>query len=334
MINIGVIGYGYWGPNLVRNFCKTEGCSVTHVADLNEKRLKTLVQQYPFIETTTSSDDLINNPKIDAVIIATPAYTHFQLAKKALLSGKHVIVEKPMTTLGKEAEELIALAQKNETILMPDHTYLYTSAVKIISDIVKQGILGEIQYIDSVRINLGLFQSDINVLWDLAPHDLAICSILLKERPIAVQATGISHTNNNIENIGYLTLFYPSNKIAHLTCSWTSPVKVRHMLIGGDKKMIVFNDLETTEKIKVYDSGYKLTSEIEKNNILVDYRVGDILVPKVPIKEALEAMAEDFVAAVNKKKNPLSDHNIGLEIVQILEAAQKSIKQRGKEIYL
>ncbi|MBN8704156.1 MAG: Gfo/Idh/MocA family oxidoreductase [Bacteroidetes bacterium] len=334
MLKVGIIGYGYWGPNLVRNFSSLGGCKVQSVADFRQERLALVAKSYPGISTTNNPDDLINSVDIDAVVIATPVFTHFALAKKALEAGKHVLLEKPMTASVAEAEALIELASTNNKILMVDHTFLYTGAVQKIKQMIVNNEIGNLKYFDSTRINLGLFQPDVNVLWDLAPHDISILNYLLDQKPYSVNATGVCHTNNNIENIAYLTVNYQNGFIAHFNCSWTSPVKIRMMLIGGDKKMIVYNDIEPTEKIKVYDTGYNHKTDEEKNKLLIDYRVGDIYLPKIENKEALAGMALDFLQAINTGKVPLSNYNSGLDVIKILEASQKSIKQNGKEIIL
>lgn len=336
-LQLAVIGFGYWGPNLVRNFEGHPHTQVHTVVDTRPERLQQLQQQYPHIQTSTQTVATIQNTAIDAVVIATPVFTHFELAKAALLAGKHVLLEKPMVTTVREADILIELAAQRNLTLMVDHTYLYTGAVEIIKDYVDQGKIGKLQYIDSTRINLGLFQPDVNVLWDLAPHDISILQHLVKEAPYSVQATGISHTNNGIENIAYLTVNYESNRIAHFNCSWTSPVKIRKFLIGGDEKMIVFDDTEPTEKIRVYDTRYHYTekrSDEDKRRVLVDYRVGDIHIPKVPLKEALAGVAADFVGAILEQREPLSGAWSGRQVVQLLEASQQSIKNGGKEVLL
>lgn len=333
-MKVGIIGYGYWGPNLVRNFFAQKECEVKSVADGRPERLKVLQNAYPSIKGLLTADELLNDPEIDAVVIATPVFTHFPLAKKALENGKHVLLEKPMTASKEEAVRLIEIADQKGKVLMVDHTFLYTGAVQKIKSLLDDGTLGELKYLDSTRINLGLFQSDVNVLWDLAPHDISICSYLMNEKPIAVQAVGASHTNNGLENIAYLTLFYENEKIAHFNCSWISPVKIRQMLIGGDKKMLVWNDLENSEKIKIYDTGYQVRPESDRNKILVDYRIGDIYVPKVAQKEALGGMAADFVSAVLYGTTPKSHRDQGLEVVSILEAASTSIKNNGQRITL
>lgn len=334
-MNIAIIGFGYWGPNLVRNFNSVSDCKVKYVCDFRPERLSVVAKQYPSAQTTTNFDEVLNDSSVDAVVIATPVFTHFELAKKALQNGKHVLIEKPMTSTSAEALGLKDLADKMKKVLMVDHTFLYTGAVQKMKQLISDNSIGNIRYFDSTRINLGLFQPDINVLWDLAPHDISILNYLIDEKPYSVNATGVSHTRNDIENIAYLTVNYNSGFIAHFNCSWTSPVKIRTMLIGGDKKMLVFNDLEPTEKIRIYDTGYDhKTTDEDKRRIMVDYRAGDVYLPKIDSKEALFGMASDFVRAIKENKTPVSDFNSGLSVIRILEASQQSIKQNGKEIIL
>jgi predicted dehydrogenase len=334
MITVGIIGYGYWGPNLVRNFYSANDCFVKSVAEERSERLMNLAKTFPAIEGKSSADDIINDPAIDAIIIATPVSTHFSLAKRALLAGKHVLMEKPMTASVLEAEILINLATQRKLLLMVDHTFLYTGAVEKMKQLVDCKELGNIKYLDSTRINLGLFQHDINVLWDLAPHDISILNYVINDTPYSVNATGITHTHNEIENIAYLTVNYKSGFIAHFNCSWTSPVKVRMMLIGGDQKMILYNDLEPTEKIKVYDTGYNHKTDEDKKKVMVDYRTGDIHVPKVSTTEALLSMANDFISCIQSSKQPRSSWQIGYDVVKILEASNQSIKHNGCEVLL
>lgn len=333
-MKIAIIGYGYWGPNLVRNFNNAANCEVACVFDLSEKQLSRAGKVFPNIKLVSNYDDILKDKSIDAVAIATPVFTHFKLAKEAMMHDKHVLLEKPMTASVLEANELIEISKSRGLTLMVDHTYLYTSAVEKIKEIVDSGEIGKIKYVDSTRINLGLFQTDVDVLWDLAPHDISICSYLMQERPTSVQAVGVSHIDNDLENIAYLTLHYPNNRIAHFNCSWVSPVKIRQMLIGGDKKMIVFNDLETTEKLKIYDKGYSVIPESDRDKLLVDYRIGDIKIPKIPQSEALAGMAADFIQAIENGTMPRSSYESGLEVVTILEAATYSMKNKGKEVEL
>ena len=334
MIKIGIIGYGYWGPNLVRNFSGIESCAIKKVADRRKERIDALVKNFPSVQGVMTDTEIINDPDIDAVVVATPVFTHYDIAFRALKEGKHVLIEKPMTSTSDQALKLIELANQKQKVLMVDHTYLYTGAVRKIKELIDSNEIGSINYFDSSRINLGLFQPDINVLWDLSPHDISILNFIHKEKPYSIHATGTCHTGNGIENIAYLTINYQSGFIAHFNCSWSSPVKIRMMLIGGDKKMIVYNDLEPTEKVKVYDTGYTYTTDEEQYNIRVDYRSGDIYLPKVSIKEALSFMADDFVSAISKKTVPVSDYNSGLSVIKILEASNESLKNRGKEVII
>ena len=333
-MNIAIIGYGYWGPNLLRNFSQVNNCKVKKVSDFRSDRLVIVSKTYPGIKVSTDPDDILLSKEIDAVVISTPVFTHFSLAKKALENGKHVLLEKPMTSTIKEAEELMNLAKQKGLLLMVDHTFLYTGAVMKMKQLINEKSIGEIQYFDSSRINLGLFQIDVNVLWDLAPHDISILLHLINKKPYSVNATGVSHTKNGIENVAYLTINYSENFIAHFSCSWTSPVKLRTMLIGGDKKMLVFNDLEPSEKIRIYDTGYNYKTDEEKNRLMVDYRTGDVYIPKLESKEALFGMASDFINSIINKTEPLSNSKLGLDVIQILEASQQSIKNKGKEIIL
>jgi predicted dehydrogenase len=331
-INLGVIGYGYWGPNIVRNFFTAPECTVKAVADGRPERLAVLAKIFPSINGVKTAEDIICDNEIDAVVIATPVFTHFALAKKALENGKHVLIEKPMTSTVAQAEELIELATQKGLTLMADHTFLYTGAVQKMKELIDTDIVGTPRYFDSSRINLGLFQPDVNVLWDLAPHDISILTYLITELPLSINATGISHTHNNIENIAYMTVNYNSDFIAHFNCSWTSPVKVRQTLIGGDKKMIVYNDLEPSEKVRVYDTSYNHSTDDEKTKIMVDYRTGDVYIPKLSSQEALAGVANDFIQSIIQKKKPLANAHLGMQVVKILEASQESIKNNGKEV--
>ena len=331
-IKVGVIGYGYWGPNIVRNFFATPDCTVRMVADGRPERLNLLAKTFPSIQGVRDAEDIIGSKEVDAIVIATPVHTHFELAKRSLLQGKHVLIEKPMTSSVREADVLIELATKKGLTLMADHTFLYTGAVQKMKEIIRTEVIGTPLYFDSSRINLGLFQPDINVLWDLAPHDISILTYLITEIPESINATGISHTGNKIENIAYLTVNYNSNFIAHFVCSWSSPVKVRQTLIGGDKKMILYNDLEPSEKVRVYDTGYNHKTEEDRNRIMVDYRTGDVYIPKLSSREALAGVADDFIQSVIHKRDPMSNATLGKSVVRILEASQESIKNNGKEI--
>jgi predicted dehydrogenase len=332
MISVALAGYGYWGKNLARNFFSAPNCNLHSIIDADASKFELIKKQFPSVQMSTEYEAILNDPKIDAVVIATPVFSHYSMAKAALLAGKHVFVEKPMTSSVRESEKLIELAQKNKLVLMPDHTFLYTGAVRKMKQLIMSLEIGKVNYYDSTRINLGLFQADVNVVWDLAPHDISILYHLIDERPISVTATGISNLNNGIENIAFVTLHFQSNMIAHFSCSWSSPVKIRKILVGADKKMILFDDNEVTEKVKVYDTGYTAKSDEERQGILIDYRVGDIYVPKLEMKEALAGVAQDFINAIQYGKEPVSNWKSGLDVVKVLEAAQVSIKQNGKEV--
>ena len=321
-MNIGIIGFGYWGQNLVRNFKNIKNCNVTHIAESQKERHERIHKLYPDI-TISTFNQIITNSNIDAVVIATSISSHYELAKAALENDKHVLIEKPMADSEKNALELIRLSKQQKKILMVDHTYLYTGAVQEIKKLTDDGSLGEILYVDSIRANLGKFQSDFNVLWDLAPHDISIINYLINEKPISVQAIGKSYIKNELESIAYLILHYKSNKIIHLNCSWVSPIKIRTMIIAGSKKMLVFDDLEQ-KKIRIYDKNFQ-------NNITSN---DGILEPEFSSKEALSVMAEDFVNSIINDKEPLSNSNLGLEVVKILEASQKSIKNNGEKVFL
>lgn len=334
MIKIGIIGFGYWGPNLVRNFSNQKEGVVTQIAEYRLERHSNISKVYPGITIVTEANDLIHSMDVDAVVIATPVFSHYKLAKEALLAGKHVLLEKPMTSSVDESKELIDIAKSKNLVLMVDHTFLYTGAVQKMKTLIDSNQLGKLQYFDSTRINLGLFQPDVNVLWDLAPHDISILNFLLKNKPYSVNASGVSHTNNGIENVAYMTVNYEDDFIAHFNCSWTSPVKMRSTLIGGDKKMLVYNDLEPSEKIRIYDTGYNHTSDEEKNRVMVDYRTGDVFIPKISNQEALFGVAFDFIDCIIHTKEPLANAELGLEVVKVLEASQKSIKSNGKEIII
>jgi predicted dehydrogenase len=334
-VNIGVIGYGYWGPNLVRNFSEISGATVKTVSDFKPELLAKVQSRYPTIQITTDCQDIFSDPNIDAVIIATPVSTHFNLALAALKAGKHVLVEKPMTVTSEEGQRLIDEAEKRQRVLMVDHTFVYTGAVRKMHELVSQGELGDIYYYDSVRVNLGLFQHDINVLWDLAVHDLSIMNHVLKSKPCAVSATGISHVPGGLENIAYLTLFFENNLIAHIHVNWLAPVKVRRTLIGGSQKMIVFDDLEPSEKVKIYDRGITINENADNlYQMMVGYRSGDMWSPKLDITEALKTEGDHFIQCIRQGERPITDGEAGLQIVKILEAATQSMKLQGRLVNL
>lgn len=334
-INIGVIGYGYWGPNLVRNFAEIAGAKVTSVSDFKPELLAKVQARYPTVNVTTDSRDLLKDPKIDAIVIATPVSTHFDLALAALQAGKHVLVEKPMTTTSEQAMRLIDEAEKRNLVLMVDHTFVYTGAVRKMHDLIANNQLGDIYYYDSVRVNLGLFQHDVNVIWDLAVHDLSIMNYVLPSQPYAVSATGVSHVPGEPENIAYLTLFFANNLIAHINVNWLAPVKVRRTLIGGSQRMIVYDDLEPSEKVKIYDKGITVNGNSESvYQMLIGYRTGDMWSPKLDMTEALRTEGLHFIDCITKGDRPITDGVAGLQIVRILETATQSLKQQGRLIEL
>jgi predicted dehydrogenase len=334
MIRVGVVGYGYWGPNIVRNFNNIEGAAVVSICDPNPNMLKRAQKAYPGIEVTADLSHVIASSRIDAVAVVTPVCTHFDITKEALLNGKHIFVEKPFTATATEAQELLDLADKKNLKVMVDHTFLYTGAVKKMKELIDDGTLGDLLYFDSIRVNLGLFQHDVNVVWDLAPHDLSIMDYLLKERPSAVVATGEAHYNHGLEDIAYLTFYFPSNIIAHINVNWLSPVKVRTTLIGGQKKMLVWDDIEPDNKIKVYDKGVEVTTHEGVYDLLVSYRSGDMWAPRVEQTEALKLETQCFVECVQNGKIPINDGHAGLRVVRMLEAANKSLKNRGEIVHL
>jgi predicted dehydrogenase len=330
---IGVIGCGYWGPNLLRNFAENQAAELRWICDLDEERLTAMARRYPAAQTTTEYREALADVQLDAVAIVTPVATHFQLAKEALLAGKHVLVEKPLTATAQQAEELIDLAERNGRVLMVDHTFVYTGAVRKMKEIVLSGELGELLYFDSVRINLGLFQRDINVLWDLAPHDLSIMDYLIERQPDAVSALGSCHIEQGIENIAYLMMHFPDDFIAHFHFNWLAPVKIRRTLIAGSRKMILYDDIEPTEKVRVYDKGVtaKRVGDREADyQTLVSYRTGDVWAPKLDSTEALRYVVADFLDSIGGARRPLTDGLAGLRVVRLLEAAQQSIKDGGQ----
>jgi predicted dehydrogenase len=335
MIRVGVIGYGYWGPNLVRNFMAAPGSLVARVCDLREERLAPLQKLYPGIKTCGNSTDLINDPQIDAVVIATPVSSHFDLALAVLKAGKHVLVEKPLAANSDQARQLIDEAAARKLVLLVDHTFVYTDAVRKIRELISSGQLGEIYYYDAVRVNLGLFQHDVNVIWDLAIHDLSVMDSVLPTKPVAISATGISHIPGQPENVAYITLFFAGPQIAHVHVNWLTPVKVRHTLIGGSEKMILYDDLEPSEKVKVYDKGINVTPRPEDvYKMLVSYRSGDMYAPRLDNTEALQTEALHFIDCVQNSRQPETDGAAGLRMVQMIEAAEKSLRDRGRLIEL
>jgi predicted dehydrogenase len=346
MIGVGVIGYGYWGPNLVRNFFETPGCRVVSVCDMHPNRLAKVRSRYPTIDTTADYRDLLQDNRIDAIAIATPVSSHFELAMQALKTGKHVLIEKPMTADVEQAQRLVDEAERRRKILAVDHTFVYTSAVRKIRDIVRSGDLGDIYYYDSVRVNLGLFQHDVNVMWDLAVHDLSIMDAVLPMQPVSVCANGMSHVPGEPENIAYVTFQFEAPVMAHLHVNWLAPVKLRQTLIGGSRKMIVYDDLEPSEKIRVYDKGITVNQQNgdgaanggngsgHRHAMLVGYRTGDVLIPQLDLTEALSVQTRHFVDCIERSLTPEVDGHAGLRVVRMLTAATESMRSSGRPVEL
>ncbi|NVP56823.1 Gfo/Idh/MocA family protein [Mycoplana rhizolycopersici] len=337
MIGIAVVGYGYWGPNLVRNLADIPDARLIHVCDIRKERLTPIQARYPTVAVTDDLEEVLRDPRVDAIAIATPVSTHFKIAMKALMAGKHVFVEKPMAATTEEARRLVDEAARRGLKLAVDHTFVHTGAVRKMREIVEDG-LGDMYYYDSVRVNLGLFQHDVSVIWDLAVHDLSIMDYVLREKPVAVSATGMSHVLGEPENIAYLNLFFESRLIAHIHVNWLAPVKVRRTLIGGSSKMIVYDDLEPSEKIKVYDKGITLNGGPHTNGdvyqMLVGYRTGDMYAPQLDMTEALNRELRQFISCVENNEQPVADGHAGLRVVRILEAATQSLAQRGRVVEL
>jgi predicted dehydrogenase len=333
MIRFGVIGYGYWGPNIVRNLDLLEETEVLAVCDKSATSRRRIEKAHPHVRVTADAVELMSSVDIDAIAVVTPVWTHYELAKAALQHGKHVFVEKPFTSNAAQAEELIELAARKNLKIMVDHTFLFTGAVRKIKQVLHDGTLGKLYYYDSTRVNLGLFQHDVNVIWDLAPHDLSIIDHLIQETPEAVVATGQTHLNGH-EDVAYITLYFPNSVIAHINVNWLSPVKVRTTLIGGEKKMLVWNDLEADEKIKIYDKGVNVTSQEGLYNLLVNYRSGDMWAPQVEQVEALRAELAYFANCIHQDETPFNDGVAGLRVVSMLEAANESLRRRGALVYL
>lgn len=335
MISIGIIGYGYWGPNLVRNFAETPGAAVGAVADLDPAKLELVKRRYPGVTTTANFHDLLRDASIDAIAVATPVNTHFELGMAALRAGKHLWLEKPMAETALQARKLIDEAERRKLVLIVDHTFIYTGAVRKMAEIIRSGELGRVYYYDSIRVNLGLFQRDVSVISDLAVHDFSILDYLLGEHPAAVSASGTNHFPGTPENLAYITLFYDSGTIAHANVSWLAPVKVRQILVGGSKKMITYDDLEPSEKIKVYDKGISFTDDPEQiHEMRVGYRTGDMWAPKLAVTEALRVEGEHFVQCIEHGKVPETDGRLGLRVVELIEAATSSMRGKGETVYI
>lgn len=333
-ISVAVIGCGYWGPNLIRNFAEESRAQVRWVCDLDASKLESVHRRYPTVRTTTQCQELLADPQVEAIVIATPVQTHHALARAALRAGKHVLIEKPLADQAALAEDLVAQAQRYDRILLVDHTFVYTGAVRYLKKLYEENLLGDLWYIDSVRINLGLFQHDVNVVWDLAPHDLSIVTHLIDQDPLTVQATGACHTGNHIEDVAYLTLNFANNLIAHFHVNWLSPVKVRQMIFGGRDRMVIYNDLELSEKLHIYDRGIEVKADNREGiyNLLVNYRSGDMWAPALDGTEALKVEVGHFLDCIEHGEKPITDGAAGLRVVKILEAAQMSMKAGGKRV--
>ena len=332
-MNFGVIGYGYWGPNVVRNLTSLDGSQVLAIAEMSAGARKRAQKAHPGITVTADASEVMASPNIDAVAVITPVWTHYELAKAALENGKHVFVEKPFTSNTEQGEKLIELARRKNLKIMVDHTFLFTGAVRKISQLLDDNALGKLYYYDSTRVNLGLFQHDINVLWDLAPHDLSIMDYVIKTTPEAIVATGEKHLNCH-EDVAYMTIYFPEKVIAHINVNWLSPVKVRTTLIGGEKRMLVWNDLEADEKVKVYDKGVNITNREGVYDLLVSYRSGDMWSPQLEQVEALRQELTYFVDCISNNREPFNDGCAGLRVVKMLEAASESLSKRGGLVYL
>jgi len=332
-MKFGVIGYGYWGPNIVRNLMNLDGVEVHSIAEISPAARARAQKAYPGLKVTSSAEDVLTSSEIDVVAVISPVWTHYELAKAALENGKHVFVEKPFTSKSSQGQELIELAERKNLKIMVDHTFLFTGAVRKIKQLLDDGALGNLYYYDSTRVNLGLFQHDCNVLWDLAPHDLSIMDYLIKGDPEAIVATGQGHLNGH-EDVAYMTLYFPEKVIAHINVNWLSPVKVRTTLIGGEKRMVVWNDLEADEKVKVYDKGVNISTREGLYELLVSYRSGDMWSPQLEQAEALRHELAYFVECISNGQQPFNNGQAGLRVVKMLEAASESLKKRGALVEL
>lgn len=330
MINVGVIGAGYWGPNIIRNFTSHPNTQVIMVSDLLESRLQKIKKTYPHIKTTTNTDALLTNNELDLIAICTPVSTHFELAQKAIEQGKHVFIEKPMTSSLEEAKELLKFASKKNVHIFVDHTFLFTPTVQYIKHLLDNDFVGDLLYFDSVRINLGLFQHDVSVVWDLAVHDFSILLYLIDRFPVSISATGAAHLNPKIYDMAYISLEYENNFISHIHVNWLSPVKVRKCLIAGSRKMIVWNDNEADEKLKIYDKGIDVVKDTNQiYELLIQYRTGDMISPRLPNVEALFQEVNHIVKVLKGDEKPISDGLLGMRVVQLLETTSSSIQHKG-----
>ena len=338
-LNIGLIGLGYWGPKLLNALIQNPSINVKYICDLKKEKVETYLNIYPNLKKAENLDEIINDKEIDAIAIATPTSSHYELAKRSLEGGKHVLVEKPMTENSKQALELCLLAESKKLILMVDHIYLFNGATLKIKELIKEGAIGDLYYLDAVRVNLGLFQHDSNVIWDLGPHDISIIDFLIDKSPKSVVTVGTSHVqpyknSKQFEEIAYITLLYESNFVAHIHLNWLSPVKVRKILIGGDKKMVVWNDLLSDEKVKIYDHGLEIVEEQQKHEALVNYRLGDILTPAIDRQEPLKKLVSSFAKSVQDGECKVSNGYSGYRVISIIEACQRSIDNGFKEVKL
>lgn len=334
VLKIGVIGYGYWGPKLVRNLLSCKRTEISAIYDSSRSARRRAINDYPSIKVVSDCDDILSSSAIDVVAIVTPVSTHFDIAKKALSGGKHIFIEKPFTASVREAESLIELAERNKLQIMVDHTYLFTGAVRKIDELIRADRLGQLYYYDSTRVNLGLFQHDVNVIWDLAPHDFSIMDHIISEKPAAITVNGADHFGRGLEDIAYATIYFNSNLIAHFSFNWLSPVKIRMTLIGGSKKMLVWDDFEMDEKVKVYDKGLDIRTRKGVYSLLAKYRSGDMWAPKLDRTEALKVETEYFIDCIFNNEVPLNDGHAGLRVVRMIEAATRSLKNKGKLVNL
>jgi predicted dehydrogenase len=335
MLKYGIIGYGYWGPNLARVFNQAEGSKLAAVADRDERSRTRAANLYPHIAVYSDARELIADPSIDVVAIATPVSTHFALAEAALKAGKHIVVEKPLCGSSEDALRLVELAAKVGRQILTDHTFVYTDAVRRIAEMSAGGDLGRILYYDSTRINLGLFQGDVNVIWDLAVHDFAILSRIMPAEPDAISATAIDPMGTGTESLTYVTLYYPGNTVAHIHASWLAPVKIRRIIVGGDRSMVVYDDLDAAEKIRIYDKGISVIKDMEiERQMRVEYRIGDMRAPKLDGREALMFMAQHANECFTKGIAPITSGEVGLKVVRLLESAEASARTGGQIIRL
>jgi predicted dehydrogenase len=335
MIRLGVIGYGYWGPNLARAAAETDATQIAAIADFSAPARERAGRRHPSARLFEGWHELLRDPAVDAVMIATPVATHFEIALAALRAGKHVMVEKPMADTPAKAAVLIEEAAKRSLTLMVDHTFVYTPAVRAIRELVSSGSLGDIYYYDSTRINLGLFQRDVNVIWDLAVHDFAILDNILDASPVAISASAASFVAGSPDNIAHLSVYFSDGAMAHLNVSWLAPVKVRQTLIGGSQRMVIYDDMQSSEKIKIYDRGVAISSDPRQiHDRLISYRMGDMASPALSAKEALIIETEHFAACIETGDRPMTDGESGLRIVEMLTAASKSSQLRGQPVEL